>query len=84
MGLGIKQIPVPLIESKSAGNKTYLVINSSRLKADPQELGLKVIAAYPKAFRPEGLKEYVVHGPRDTLYLFEVTQSALTPTSEKL
>jgi len=76
VGLGIKQIPVPLIESKSAGNKTYLVINSSRLKADPQELGLKVIAAYPKAFRPEGLKEYVVHGPRDTLYLFEVTKEA--------
>lgn len=72
IGLGIKAIPNQLVESKEAGNKTYLVVNSSRLKADPEDLELDLIAVYPKAFRPESTGKYIQHGPRESLYLFEV------------
>lgn len=77
IGLGINKVPDQLRESKKAGNKTYLVANSSRLifKGNFEDHGLRVVAAYPKAFRPEGLKEYVQYGPRDTLYLLEVTSA---------
>jgi hypothetical protein len=73
-GLGISKVPSSLQESKKAGNKTYLVANSSRLNFEGEfdDYGLKVIAAFPKAFRPEMVKERVAHGPRDTFYLFEV------------
>lgn len=82
VGLGIVDLPSQLSESREAGNKTYLVINSSRLLGDPVEMGLTVVAAYPKAFRPEGrYKEYVHYGPRDTLYLFEVTGEFLSRKS---
>lgn len=77
VGIDISETPSSLIDSKKAGNKTYLVVNSSRLKADPEELGLELVSVYPKAFRPEGIKEFLQHGPRDNLYLFEVTQEAI-------
>lgn len=64
VGLDLGEIPSSLVESKEAGNKTYLVVNSSRLQAEPEVLGLKLIAVYPKAFRPDG--------SRDSLFLFEV------------
>jgi 4-amino-4-deoxy-L-arabinose transferase-like glycosyltransferase len=73
VGIDFGEIPSQLLESAKAGNKTFFVVNSSRLKADPEKLGLKLIAAYPKAFRPDGIKEYVQFGPHDTLYLFEVS-----------
>ena len=63
-GLDFKEVPIQLIESKESGNKTYFVVNSSRLKASPCALGLKLIAAYPKAVKPDK--------SRETLYLFEV------------
>jgi 4-amino-4-deoxy-L-arabinose transferase-like glycosyltransferase len=74
VGLNISEIPESLVESKNAGNKTYLVANSSRLnfKKDFGEYGLKVVASYQKAERPKGIKEYAQYGPRDTFYLFEV------------
>ena len=65
VGIDISELPSQLVESKRAGNKTYLVINSSRLKADPEKLGLELVAVYSKAFRPDG--------SRESLYLFEVT-----------
>ncbi len=79
VGIDIGELPTSLKESKKAGNKTYLLANSSRLKfeQDFEELGLRVVAAYPKALRPDGFKEYVVHGPRDTLYLFEIVKGEL-------
>jgi len=79
VGLDFGEIPSSLLESVKAGNKTFLVANSSRLKfkKDFENYGLKIIAVYPKAFRPDFTKEYVAHGPRDTLYLFEVTEEAL-------
>jgi len=71
-GLDFTEIPNSLIESKNAGNRTYFLVNDSRLKIDYNELKLELIAAYPKAFRKEGTREYNVLGPRETLYLFEV------------
>lgn len=65
VGIDISEIPSQLVESKRAGNKTYFVINRSRLKADPEKLGLELVAVYSKAFRPDG--------SRDSLYIFEVT-----------
>lgn len=75
IGLNITKVPTELKNAKKAKDKVYLVINSSRIKIEDYEKeGLSLIAAYPKAFRPEGLKEYNQFGPRDSLYLFEVTK----------
>ncbi len=75
VGLDIKEVPQSLLDAKKAGNPTYLVINSSRLKTtDWEKIGLKLIAAYPKAMRREkATHEYLWYGPQETLYLFEVT-----------
>ncbi len=72
VGLNLNEVPSSLLESKEAGNKTYLVINSTRLKASPEELGLELVAAFPKAIRPEGVESFVHHGPQETLYLFKL------------
>lgn len=74
VGLGISEVPKSLIESKEAGNKTYLLANTSRLKfeKEPEELGLSLVGNWKKAERPEGYKEYVQHGPRDYLQLWRV------------
>jgi len=84
IGLGqpIKSIPKSLLESKEAGNRTYFVINSSRFLGDPEKAGLELLAAYPKALRLEGTREYNTLGPRDTLLFFEVTKEAIAPKSE--
>jgi 4-amino-4-deoxy-L-arabinose transferase-like glycosyltransferase len=71
VGQPIRDVPEPLIESKEAGNKTYLVVNSTRFLGDAEKLGLELAAVYPKAFRPDG--------SRETLYLFEVTEGLITP-----
>ncbi len=50
LGYPIKSIPDPLIESKEAGNKTYLVVNQSRYKIEGRAAeGLELIQAYDKA-----------------------------------
>ena len=72
VGVNITEIPDSLIESKEFGNKTYLVINNSRLRANPDELNLKLIASYSKGLRRPGTSEYVDNGPQEVLYLFEV------------
>ena len=72
VGVNITEIPDSLIESKEFGNKTYLVINNSRLRANPDELNLKLIASYSKGLRHPGTSEYVDNGPQEVLYLFEV------------
>ena len=74
VGLGIDKVHPSLVESKKAGNKTYLVANSSRLNFTKpfEESGLKIVASYKKANRPPALREWVQHGPYDTFYLFEV------------
>lgn len=72
IGLGINQIPSQLVESRDFGNKTYLVVNSSRLLVEPEEIGLELVASFAKANRPAGFKEYIHFGPHDNLYLFRV------------
>ena len=57
VGQPILKIPDSLRESKEFGNKTYLVVNSTRLAKTPGELGLEIVAVYPKAFRPDGSRE---------------------------
>jgi len=69
VGVDISELPSQLAESLKFGNKTYLVINSSRLKTNPKILGLELDAIYPKAFRPDG--------SRDTLLFFQVTDKVL-------
>ncbi len=54
VGLNFSKVPTPLLESKAAGNKTYLLINNERFKGDATKEGLKLIAEYPKAARPDG------------------------------
>ncbi|HJX59031.1 MAG TPA: glycosyltransferase family 39 protein [Patescibacteria group bacterium] len=66
VGLGIDKIPTPLAESRAYGNKTYLVVNSTRLLEDADKLGLRLINSYPKATKPEGRRE--------DLLFFEVTK----------
>jgi len=69
VGLGIDKIPKSLAESSAAGNLTYLLINRSRLKADPTEIGLTVVSVYPKARRPDG--------SYDSLLLLEIPPSRI-------
>ncbi|MBI4157477.1 glycosyltransferase family 39 protein [Candidatus Woesebacteria bacterium] len=72
VGIFIDEVHPSLKESKKAGNTTYLVVNNTRLKADPEKLGLELIALYPKALRSEGTKEYTIYGPQEALLFFEV------------
>jgi len=73
-GLGFNEVPQSLIESKEAGNLTFFVANSSRLKfSDFENYNLRVVASYKKANRPKGILEYQKHGVHDTFYLFELT-----------
>ena len=74
VGIDIMELPKSLVESRDAGNRTYLVINSSRLLADSEDLDLNLIAVYPKAFRKPGTREYNTLGPRESLYLFEIKE----------
>jgi 4-amino-4-deoxy-L-arabinose transferase-like glycosyltransferase len=69
VGLDFEFLPNSLIESKKSGNKTFLVINNDRLNNGIEKLGLNLLAAYPKAVKPDG--------SRQTLYFFEVTENAL-------
>ena len=77
VGVIISDVHPSLIESKIAGNKTYLVVNSTRFKGDPDRLGLKLLFSYPKAERKKNSREYLLYGPREDLYLFEVTDKAV-------
>jgi 4-amino-4-deoxy-L-arabinose transferase-like glycosyltransferase len=72
VGLSLKEVPNSLMESKKAGNKTFLLINSSRLVGDPQKMGLTLIDSYPKPLRTKNTHDFVMYGPQETLYLFEV------------
>lgn len=73
VGLDLTEIPNSLSESKAAGNNTYLLINSTRLKIkNPESAGLKLVASYPKAVRPTGTYEYNLYGPQEYLMLYEL------------
>jgi 4-amino-4-deoxy-L-arabinose transferase-like glycosyltransferase len=64
VGQPIRNVHESLTESKKAGNKTYLVVNSTRFLGDYEKLGMKLIHSYPKAERPDGTRE--------SLLLFEI------------
>lgn len=73
VGLGFDTIPESLIQSKEAGNDTFLVINSSRflLKNDEQQK-LELIKSFPKGERKVGSREYKLYGPRDLLLFYQL------------
>ncbi len=73
VGLNFTNLPTSLVDSQKSGNDTYLVVNRSRFNANPDKFALELIAAYPKASRPEGLKEFNVYGPQDALLLYKLT-----------
>lgn len=68
VGVIIDKVHASLIDSKKFGNPTYLVVNNTRFKGDAEKQGLKLLAAYPKAVRPDG--------SREALLFFEVTPAA--------
>lgn len=70
IGLQLDKIPTQLIESKMAGNKTFLVINNERANTNFEDLSLKLIATYPKAVRPNGSQQ--------SLVLFEITNETIS------
>jgi len=76
VGIDLKNVPQSLIDSKKAGNKTYLVINSTRFFGDPEKLGLQLLAVYPKAIKADGARE--------TLLFFEVTKNSIPQEIKKL
>ncbi len=42
-------------------NAVYLIVNSTRFHIDdPEKVGLKLIASYPKAVRPDGTREFTL------------------------
>ncbi len=72
VGLGIQELPKSLKESRDAGNKTYLVVNKSRLVGDPDKMGLRELMRFEKPPRMVGSKEYIEKGPQEILYFFKV------------
>lgn len=79
VGLDFTKIPISLIESQKSGNETYLVVNKSRFNANPDKFGLELIAAYPKAVRPMGIKESNIFGPQDSLLFYKLTYKSIEP-----
>lgn len=67
----INKVSSQLIGAKKAGDKAYLVVNSSRFGGDAEKLGLRMIESYAKATKPDGSYE--------SLLFFEVTDEAISP-----
>lgn len=74
VGLGHSEVPKKLLDAKAAGNKTYYVFNNIRFYGKEDELGMKLVAAYPKAVQP--------NGKRQTLLFYEITKDALSLNPE--
>jgi len=68
VGVWIDSVHEKLVNAL-ADNQVFLVVNSSRFHANYQDLGLNLLASYPKAIRPDGTREY--------LLLFEVLKKSL-------
>lgn len=88
-GLSFQTVPKSLLESKAFGNKTYLVVNSSRFNDkfkinDYTKLGLNLVISYPKPKRARNdTHEFFFYGEQDYLYLFEVKEDALVASSKQ-
>ncbi len=74
VGLSINTVHDSLINAKKAGDKVYLVANTSRLEDGAYNQGLKLLARYPKAIQPSGKQE--------SLLLFEVTDESVKIAEE--
>ncbi len=48
------------LKSALSDNQVFLVVNSTRLHADPDQLRLRLISSYPKAYKPDGTREYLL------------------------
>jgi hypothetical protein len=60
IGLYPDRVPDPLVNSIK-DNDVYLLINDSRLKMkEPEKLGLKLIASYPKVTQPSEITEHLL------------------------
>lgn len=57
VGQPIRNLHNSLKDSKETGNKTYLVVNSTRLLESPEKIGLRLIAKYAKASKSDGSQE---------------------------
>ncbi len=58
VGITITEVDSSLTDAKKAGNRVFLVVNSTRFKIlNPEEKGLKLVSKYPKAQRPNGTRE---------------------------
>lgn len=64
VGLGIEKIPQSLTDSKKSGNKTYLLVNDSRLHPNFDYSKVNLLNSYKKAIRPDGTAE--------TFYIYEI------------
>jgi len=72
VGVNISDVPKQLLDSIENGDRTYLVVNSTRFSGNAENLGLKLLAVYPKEVRPDG--------SREALLFFEVTEEATNNT----
>lgn len=75
IGLGINRVHEDLVNAKNAGDKVYLLANSSRLNFDYDfdYYNIKVVYEFKKPNRQKiDTKEYLHDGPFETLYLFEI------------
>lgn len=57
VGLNFDILHPSLVNAKKAGDRTFLVVNSSRFHNNPDKLGLKLISSYSKATKPDGSME---------------------------
>lgn len=75
-GLNFVDVPQSLKDAKKSGSIVYFVANDSRIKfkLDYSEYGLNLISKYQKSLRATDSHEYVVHGPVESLYFFELTR----------
>lgn len=57
VGLDIKAVDSSLLSSKKSGNKTYLLVNTSRLNKSFDMSKVNLIGSYKKAVKPDGTSE---------------------------
>jgi 4-amino-4-deoxy-L-arabinose transferase-like glycosyltransferase len=72
VGLDLSEIPQSLIDSKNAGNETYLVMNSSRLNKKFDFNNVEIVYSIKKENRATNTHEYTLYGPYDTFYLMKI------------
>ena len=59
VGVWIDSVPDKL-KSALTDNQVFLVVNSTRFQGDPDQMGLKLISSYPKGYKPDGTREYLL------------------------